>query len=117
MSWIWVAAFVMLMLATGRRRRVAPAAPHVSATPQVRVATPAPPRPKPELRQAAKASPQVPPARVPVTSRRAAPPETAVQPGPLDGLFEDGRSLMRAVVAAEVFGPPVALRKAEDRLH
>jgi hypothetical protein len=35
----------------------------------------------------------------------------------LDGLFEDGLSLVRAVVAAEVFGPPVALRKAEDRLH
>ena len=117
MGWIWFAAFVILMLATGRRKRVAPATPPVSAAPQVRAATPAPPRPKPELRQAAKAVPQVSPAQVPVTPRRAAPPEAVVRPGPLDGLFEDGRSLVRAVVAAEVFGPPVALRKAEDRLH
>lgn len=112
MSWIWFAAFVALMLAMGRRKRVAPA-----AAPPVRAAMPAPPRPKPELRQAVRAVPQVPPARVPVAPRRAAPPEIVVRPGPLDGLFEDGRSLVRAVVAAEVFGPPVALRKAEDRLH
>ena len=31
--------------------------------------------------------------------------------GPLSGLFEDGNSLLRAVVAAELLGPPVALRE------
>ena len=31
--------------------------------------------------------------------------------GPLNGLFEDGNSLVRAVVGAEVLGPPIALRE------
>ena len=31
--------------------------------------------------------------------------------GPLSGLFEDGNSLLRAVVAAELIGPPIALRE------
>jgi len=31
--------------------------------------------------------------------------------GPLSGLFEDGNSLVRAVVAAELLGPPIALRE------
>jgi len=31
--------------------------------------------------------------------------------GPLSGLFEDGNSLLRAVVAAELLGPPIALRE------
>jgi hypothetical protein len=31
--------------------------------------------------------------------------------GGLRGLFEDGNSLVRAVIAAEVLGPPVALRE------
>ncbi len=31
--------------------------------------------------------------------------------GPLGGLFEDGNSLVRAVVAAELLGPPIALRE------
>ena len=33
------------------------------------------------------------------------------QSGPLSGLFEDGNSLLRAVVAAELLGPPVAMRE------
>jgi hypothetical protein len=31
-------------------------------------------------------------------------------------MFEDGNSLLRAIVASEILGPPVALRDAQDRL-
>jgi hypothetical protein len=33
----------------------------------------------------------------------------------LQGMFEDGNSLLRAVIAAEVLGPPVALRQTYER--
>jgi len=54
--------------------------------------------------------------------KRAAPPQSTAHDreeaesgrrssGPLSGLFEDGNSLVRAVVASELLGPPIALRE------
>jgi hypothetical protein len=74
----------------------------------------------PVLPEKAAVAPQRPDAQAyAVTPRAAAPKSTAhdreearaqVRPsGPLSGLFEDGNSLLRAVVAAELLGPPIAL--------
>jgi hypothetical protein len=39
------------------------------------------------------------------------PPKAPERTGALQALFEDGNSLLRAIVAAEVLGPPAALRE------
>jgi hypothetical protein len=61
-----------------------------------------PPRP-----QSPSAAPP-PPEAAPAAHPRQAPARPA---GLLHGLFEDGNSLLRAVVAAEVLQPPLALRE------
>jgi len=52
---------------------------------------------------------------VPVTPPAAQHPQSVAHPQPqagvLRGLFEDRKGLVRAVVAAEVLGPPLALRE------
>ena len=35
-------------------------------------------------------------------------------PGPLDGLFESGDNVLRAIVAAEILSPPLALRESSN---
>ena len=63
--------------------------------------------------QPAPAAPKPPPVRVQTPA--AAPAAHAAAPvratGLLQGMFEDGNSLLRAVIAAEVLGPPAALRE------
>ncbi|MBV8364382.1 MAG: hypothetical protein JO193_07445 [Candidatus Eremiobacteraeota bacterium] len=39
------------------------------------------------------------------------PPQHGAEHGPLQGLFEGGNSLVRAVVAAELLSPPLSLRE------
>jgi hypothetical protein len=41
-------------------------------------------------------------------AQQAAPPRKS---GPLQGMFQDGNTLLRAIVASEIFGPPAALRE------
>lgn len=64
------------------------------------------------------APPQAAPAPVetPKPAPKAAPkPESPkavhVQAGALQGMFEDGNTLLRAVIASEVLGPPASLRE------
>jgi hypothetical protein len=40
-----------------------------------------------------------------------APKPQRVQAGALQGMFEDGNTLLRAVIASEVLGPPASLRE------
>jgi hypothetical protein len=61
--------------------------------------------------------PQPPKAPAPAPPVQAAPPLAPPRQAPahaaglLQGLFEDGNSLLRAVIAAEVLQPPLALRE------
>ncbi|GAC1656308.1 MAG: hypothetical protein NVS9B12_07950 [Vulcanimicrobiaceae bacterium] len=77
-----------------QQRGAAPdAGPPVAASPRVR--TPVPPAKGPEA-----------------TAHDKEEARALIQgSGPLSGLFEDGNSLVRAVVAAELLGPPIALRE------
>ena len=47
----------------------------------------------------------------PPTPRAPMPPQHGAEHGPLQGLFEGGNSLVRAVVAAELLSPPLSLRE------
>ncbi|MFN2449806.1 MAG: hypothetical protein ABR508_08440 [Candidatus Baltobacteraceae bacterium] len=47
----------------------------------------------------------------PKTASRAERLQQAPVPGGLQGLFEDGNTLLRAIVASEVLAPPRALRE------
>jgi len=38
-------------------------------------------------------------------------PAPARKSGPLQGMFQDGNTLVRAILATEVLGPPAALRE------
>jgi hypothetical protein len=75
------------------------------------------PGPTPPFAPTAAAPPSVappaaagaPPSRVP--AQGGVPAQGSV----LQGMFEDGNSLLRAVIAAEVLGPPVALRQTYER--
>jgi hypothetical protein len=42
---------------------------------------------------------------------REKPPKIPAQAGALEGMFEDGNTLLRAIVASEVLGPPAAMRE------
>jgi len=58
---------------------------------------------------AVSAKPPVP--RAPVPPAMPEHERDVVRSGVFDGMFEDGKNLLRAVVAAEVLGPPAALRE------
>jgi hypothetical protein len=67
---------------------------------------------------AAPASPAPAPAPAPQAVQRVAPEHNvpsrerpARAAHPLQGMFEDGNSLLQAIIAAEVLGPPAALRE------
>lgn len=76
---------------------------------------PAQPQPAPQPQPEVKVAPKVtaPAAQTPAPPAAAAPRRAApVRPaGLLQGMFEDGNSLLRAVIAAEVLNPPAALRE------
>lgn len=63
---------------------------------------PAPPAPAPKKPAPKAVQPQ---AQEPHPTQQHAPA------GAFQGLFEDGNTLMRAIVASEVLGPPAALRE------
>jgi hypothetical protein len=59
-------------------------------------------------------APPAPPAAAPVRPVQVSPPAQAApqaSPALLQGMFEDGNSLLRAIIAAEVLGPPSALKE------
>ena len=64
----------------------------------------APPQAAPPPVEAPKAAPKPAP-------KAEAPKPHRVQAGALQGMFEDGNTLLRAVIASEVLGPPASLRE------
>jgi hypothetical protein len=77
------------------------------AEPERPKATPAPVTPPPVVPRAV-----TPPPAAPLPPQRTTiPTHPRPEAGVLRGLFEDRNSLIRAIVAAEVLGPPIALRE------
>ena len=87
-----------------------------AAKQRAQTVTPAAPQPAPPSGAAASA---------PASARPSAPAQTpapvhaehaehAAKNLPLQAMFEDGNSLLRAIVAAEILGPPAALRPAQE---
>lgn len=66
------------------------------------VPPPIPPRPAPAPPAAAP---------VPAPSSQVAPAGHEDRVPPLQGMFADGNSLLRAIIAAEVLGPPASLKE------
>jgi|SRR5579884_2280651 len=73
---------------------------------------PTPPGPVPPPVQPRVVAPQA-AAPAPVRPAQVSPPVTEARPQPalLQGMFADGNSLLRAVIAAEVLGPPSAVKE------
>ena len=57
------------------------------------------------------AAPAAAPAAPPQAPTPTVSPHHSPQAGPLQSMFEDGNSLLKAIVASEVLGPPAALRE------
>ena|SRR5579872_2339564 len=120
LTWVVVAAVMIILSMLRNAGRTGDEAEPSAATPMARpTAPPAPQRGGGVLTRMYNAAPEPPvdlgPKRaVTVSGARSAPvtPPKAERPAGVWGaMFEDRTNLMRAVVAAEVLGPPAALRE------
>src|SRR5579872_2982950 len=102
---------VITAMELARRKAAAAQSARAAATassPTAPVTAQTPPAPQ---TAAPVASPQAAAAQPSSPQPPASLPHHAAQAGPLQTMFEDGNSLLKAIVASEILGPPAALRE------